>query len=372
MKDNIKLYDIAFIGGGLSSTSTLLNIMKNLKDKKLKKLSILMLEKRKVSYGGFVYSETYFGYDSLIITPLNKFIFDEDFMLFSAWLKANKKAWLEKYRENSFEGFKKWYDFNKLQIKNNNFGEIMLPRFIYGDYLKSRFKKDLAKVTNLLEFVYRQTEVIDIIKKDHFKMIRSDNCCFSKKIVLTIGSSNFKSINNRIDCKFTNHQSIFIDNIYNPSLTETLNSLSLLKKKKEQNIMIVGSNATMVDFLYSLYLKNNIKRNICKIFIVSKSGIIPQFLKDFDSNNSKEYFYFQTLKTGRKIRSVDIIKALKKELKEIPKDSRPLFFNSISKEVINIFNSLTMQEQHKFVVQDGINFVKLIRRCGKDHHRAIC
>ena len=64
-------------------------------------------------------------------------------------------------------------------------------------------------------------------------------------------------------------------------------------------------------------------------------------------------------------------KQLKQDLKEIPNKSTSLFFNSISEKVITLYNSLDIDEQFKFVCKDGFDLIRLTRRCGKDHHKAI-
>ncbi|RPG63168.1 MAG: hypothetical protein CBC02_011505 [Flavobacteriaceae bacterium TMED42] len=64
-------------------------------------------------------------------------------------------------------------------------------------------------------------------------------------------------------------------------------------------------------------------------------------------------------------------KQLKQDLKETPNKSTSLFFNSISEKVITLYNSLDIDEQFKFVCKDGFDLIRLTRRCGKDHHKAI-
>ena len=275
---------------------------------------------------------------------------------------------MNKYLKSSPIGAKNWYRFNKEKLDQNELSEIFFPRFIYGDYLKYRMIKAMNKAKKNVTIDYYHSKVIDLKKNKNFQVNCADNSRFySKKIVLSIGSPNYNSLDKYTKSTFC--KKILIDDIYSPSLKSNINLT--ISKDNLINLMIIGSNATTLEVLYNLYINDTSFKKINRVFIVSKSAELPAFMKNFDSNHSKDFKHFKLLKENKCISSFKIIKCLKNELKEIPQDQRSDYYNSISEEVIELFKKLDTSEQKKFVYKYGFDFITLTRRCGIEHYSAI-
>lgn len=101
MKSLDELYDIVFVGAGLSTSYTLLHLISNLNKapKKETKLRLCIIDKHEEFWTGIPYGSRS-GNASLIITSLKEFIPTAEKYFFVEWLKKNFKRHFGNLEEN--------------------------------------------------------------------------------------------------------------------------------------------------------------------------------------------------------------------------------------------------------------------------------
>src|SRR5690606_23200988 len=121
------------------------------------------------------------------------------------------------------------------------------------------------------------SEVKSVNKCDGFHQIKAfsgeaENIYFSKKIALSIGSPHRENT----DALFSH--SVYIKDLYHPGLNENLfNVWEKLKNAPENqnNVLLIGSNASALEVLYNLQNNREIAASINKIYVLSPNGAFP-------------------------------------------------------------------------------------------------
>src|SRR5260221_13389136 len=106
-------YDIAILGGGISSSLTLLHLIRKLlsANRPEKEINIVVVEKQNEFWRGFPYGKRS-SINSLTITTLGEFIPENEKELFISWLDATQEEWIGFLKTNGGIASDKW-------LKNN-------------------------------------------------------------------------------------------------------------------------------------------------------------------------------------------------------------------------------------------------------------
>jgi uncharacterized NAD(P)/FAD-binding protein YdhS len=278
--------DISLIGSGIASTVTLIEVLDKLLNNPhpTKKLRVAVIEKYHEFWKGIPYG-TRSSINALTITSVLDFIYEPERPLFFEWLKSNKNDWISYYQEHGGITAESWLKNNLPLIENEEWEIIYVPRFLFGNYLSQKFLYLLktAEEKQLVEIKLIQAEAIDIkiIAGGLHEIIleHSDNKLskiISRKLVVATGSSPVKKM-----CEITGNKTIYVNDIYEPSLSDNINLLqtnfSNIIEEGERNILIIGSNAGCIELLYLIQGIAEFRELINKIVIISTSGSLPYY-----------------------------------------------------------------------------------------------
>ena len=220
---------IAIVGGGISGTLTVLNLIKQSESL----LKIIWFDAKNKFCKGFAYS-TSEEQHLLNVRANNMSIFADEPTHFVNWLSKHHP-----------------------QFNANDF----VPRKLFGEYVQSTF--DELKNTNSLISLLQITEEVTTIDKINNEFeIKASQKYKVQKVVLALG--NFLPAHPRsISKEFIESQNYF-QNAFHSSIIHQV----ILKK----SITIIGSGLTMIDVLISLHHHSYSG----KINIISPHAYIPQ------------------------------------------------------------------------------------------------
>jgi uncharacterized NAD(P)/FAD-binding protein YdhS len=273
--------DISLIGSGVACTVTFIEVLEKLLHNPpgTKKLSVTVIEKHHELWKGIPYG-TRSSVNALTITSIYEFIYEPERPLF---LKSNKNDWIAYYREHGGITAERWLTNNLPFMENEEWENIYLPRFLFGNYLSQKLIKLLkaAEEKQLVEIKLIRAEAIDIqILSGGLHEIVLENPdntlskIISRKIVVATGSVPVK----KMDVMAGNTR-MYIHDIYEPSVRENLITVSTnLKNTREageRNILIIGSNAGCIELLYLIQGMTELRELLNKIVIISTSGSLP-------------------------------------------------------------------------------------------------
>jgi uncharacterized NAD(P)/FAD-binding protein YdhS len=388
INSKLDLYDIVFVGAGISTTFSLLNFIEQLHTphhsettatvgcKNKKPLKILVVDKSGEFWTGIPYGKRSSN-KSLIITSLEEFIPKHELVDFIEWLKVNGE---------SFSAFKEDYQ---------NWSDLFIPRYIFGLYIKEKITIAIKKATSvgLIKLDYRTCEIIGIkrLKDSQNKpylltcineINKSDAFIHAEKVVLALGSPPIKQPLLDLQKDSSNLNMYYVKDVYSPSQDKNLNNIAMYLSSRPveavNNVVILGSNASALEVLYNISNDFDSIKRINKIFVISPSGAFPHKIT---KTKSTVFYVPQALtalleiakRDGQKklatVSALNIFLAVQSDIASASNDSLVMsnIYHEISACVLKVLNFLSPQEERSFVSKYGVEIGKLMRRAGEEY-----
>lgn len=371
--------DISFIGSGLSSTYTLIELIKQLDNKAYTDkqeddnlpLKIHVFEKDKWFWGGIPYGRRS-GFTSLIITPLDEFLPENELESFIEWVSKNYSWLIIPFHENAGIRSKAWIYESEQKIASGNFHELHIPRYFFGIYLWDKLRETVENSVIEIELNFIRGEVKSISKVEDlkkggkFEVTLKNRITFSTNhVMLGIGMPNIRSLADE-NIKFDD--AILVGDPYTPDLDSTMRTIfDFINNIKEPEILIVGANASALELIYQITNDTN-KKNL-KLTVLSPQGKLP----DLFIKNKKTDFVAHKLRAlselNLDISADSILEALRFDLETANdggykiSDTLPVFTKYVGKLV----NQLNRDEKSKFVTYHGVEIGRLQRRAGAEY-----
>lgn len=378
-KENI--YDLAFVGSGIACTYTIIQFMNLIEQAPLKqKIKILIIDKADEFWVGIPYGKRS-GFNSLIITSLKDFLSIDELELFKTWLQQNISWIFKNFMRRNGKLSSDWLKNNKKKFAENNWDDIYLPRYIFGYFLRERVTilLESAVKKNVLDYKLLKAEVTDIHKTDAiYKLTLNDNFSNSQeiecgKIILSIGSPPKKNLYSAGNYKLLSGVHI-IEDLYQPKMELNVKLIHETLKKSENkmqnNILIVGSNASALEAVYNIMDISGMENLINKFYFLSHNGSFP-YRSHNDTVNLNDFTLatLNSLKKSSNITSKQILEAVKKDIELIK--TQNVNIAEIICKVSNLINELVVRlspsQQKIFVTKHGVEIGKFQRKAGKEY-----
>ena len=383
-----RAYDLAIVGSGISCTYTLIHYLyllsKNLysiKDfkSKAKTIRVAIIDKSGEFWTGIAYGKRS-GQQSLIITPLKEFLPQPERDRFIAWLEKNYDSVLDNLQQREGLLSKEWLKLYKEAIDFGNWNDLFIPRYLFGWYLQERVANLLQQTQNYLRCDLITADVCNISKrlKSYQLDTTEGKSAMANKVVLAIGSPPNKvtfiekseflqlSSQDKVCC---------IANMYEPNQTSNLTKISNClqansdRTKYPNQVLIIGSNASALETIYSLNNLPQVANSIDKFIIVSPSGAFPHRITDSPTSSTYVAKNLQLLLMRSNFTAKQIYQAVKQDVR-IALDNNETIDSTypiVSREVIKALNRLEHNEQKEFVIKYGVKIGKFQRRAGIDY-----
>ena len=377
------VYDLAIVGSGISCTYTLIHYINLLKEKfnrqQLPKepIKVVILDKYGEFWTGIPYGSRT-GQQSLIITALKEFLPQQERDRFIGWLNDNCDSVLDSLSARGGILNRQWLKLYQSAMVEGNWDELFLPRYVFGWYLTEQVEQAIqqARSEGYLQCDLVIAEVVNIqqVKGNYqvdFTVGDGDNSCIrTEKVVLAIGSPPNKATVDGFEKASANVCAIA--NMYEPSQNENIQRIAKFLSKSDtpdlNRVLIIGSNASALETLYSLNNLPEAEDLISKFIIVSPNARFPHRIYNEPASTS---YIPQNLKTliRSKFTAEQIYEAVKKDVEAALKQNETVdgTYKVISKEVINALNMLDFDEQKMFVIKYGVEIGKYQRRAGQDY-----
>lgn len=380
-------YDLVIIGSGISCTYTLIHYLSLLPEKLTAKqiqkqkqpLRVGILDKSGEFWTGIPYGSRS-GQQSLIITPLKEFLPQPERDRFIDWLKANYISLISSLKARPGVLNNQWLKSYQETIKQGNWSELFVPRYVFGQYLTERVTKLLqeAREQDLLQCELIPADVCNLKKHPSGYQIDTTegNCLIATKVVLAIGSPPNKSA-------FLNQLEYFgrspdgdqlccITNMYEPS--QNSNIQRILKHLQgntgqSKQVLIIGSNASALETIYSLNNIPEVAQLIDKFVVISPSGEFPHRITDSPASTTYVASNLDLLVQQDNFTAKQIYQAAKQDVEVALANNETInsTYTIISQGVIKALNQLSYLEQKQFVTKYGVKIGKFQRRAGSDY-----
>ncbi|MDB5157006.1 MAG: hypothetical protein JWR50_1713 [Mucilaginibacter sp.] len=371
--------DIVIIGSGIACTSTLIELFNNLiaNNNPQDKLSITVIEKHHELWKGIPYGSRS-SQNALTITSINDFFTsDKERALFFEWLYANMEELNHHYILNNGDTAKTWYENNRKAIEAHDWYKVYIPRFIFGKYQLLRFNKTLKTVeekglatlnTINAEAINVKVDENDLYEVTFEKADQSTDKVKARKLVVATGSAPSGEI---VDPSALDDNILYIKDVYDPSTETNIEKIRQVLSstgETEKNILIIGSNASSLEFLYLLSGHADIKAMINKITVLSKSGSLPNHISN-DTFVDNPLIHLGDLKAKDSFDINTLIDAARKDIRIATQDG-VVITSSIDKIIgctIEMLNQLDDDAKNAFFGIYGMQLSNIFRRAGNDY-----
>jgi uncharacterized NAD(P)/FAD-binding protein YdhS len=368
--------DILIIGSGIACTSTLVEVFKRLLDnpRPHHKLKITVIEKHEEFWLGVPYGSRS-SLNALTITSISDFFTDEnERSLFFSWFKQNKNTLLTWYRINGGQSAEQWFERNKTTLETEDWKNLYMPRYICGKYQQDKFDKAFNKVKEkgLADLNLIHAEATDVLPKNGGYEVTYETAekgisiISAGKVVLATGSAPIKDIELPADSNFT-----LINDLYSPGAIVNIKKLATVlsdnKDEADRNVLLVGSNASSIEFLYLLAGLPNVINLINNLVVISKSGLLPyHIIKGTTDNYPADHL--DRVKADGNYTIETLIEAAKKDINAAVKDGVIIpHIDKIIGYTIQLLQPLSENDKKAFIGIYGMQLSNLFRRSGTDY-----
>lgn len=385
-------YDLVIVGSGISCAYTLINYI-SLLEKKYSSNSDTLSQPIKVAvidkFGEFWTGIPYgnrTGKQSLIITSLAEFLPQPELSRFVAWLTNNYDEVLNSLKARPGVLTKQWLQSYQDAIAQGEWDKLFIPRYIFGWYLRDYVVESIeqARLQGLLDCDLLKANVLNIKKSpaDYQVQFSSDSDSNSQltatKVVLAIGSppNKFPFAENLTASppKTSKSQLCFINNMYEPTQNTNLeNIIQTLQKSNnpaENQVLIIGSNASALETIYSLNNLPEASNLINKFIVISPNGQFPHRISDIPRPNNFVPHHLKTLtQSPTEPTAKQVLESVKKDVASAFEQGETVdsTYKIISEAVITSLDQLCLEEQRQFVTRYGVEIGKFQRRAGTDY-----
>lgn len=372
-------FDVAFIGSGAACSMTLLEMADALlsSPSASPKLRIAVVERDEQFWCGIPYGQRS-SIGSLAIQKLDDFADEPEKAAYRIWLEQNKQRWLAFFQAEGGAAAARWICDNRDALDGNQWGELYLPRFLFGVFLSEQMIAAIAALgeRDLAEIVTIRAEAMSAHSADgHYRIgLRPSGngptAIAAGKVVVAIGSPPTKAIlASDSEPAFT-----YINDFYSPggesNVARLRDSLDRVESWEKRNVLVVGSNATSLEALYLMRHDARIRARVRSITVISRSGVLPYMI----CNQPPEFDFprLRTLLCTEAIAAADLMSAIRDDLATAEERSLNLadLYDAVAALFGQALHKMDLVQQEEFFCVHGMNFTKLVRRAGRDCRQA--
>ena len=369
-------YDIAFVGAGISAAFTLQHFIALLEERPpATVIRIFVVEKSGEFWAGVPYGHRS-GKASLLISSLTEFLpMEAERTDFKEWLTHHYSRLLQHSADAGGPLASQWFRTHAEAIKAGDWDGLYLPRYLFGLYQHERMTALVgrAEAKGLVELTFSSSEVLDIERVGTLHQLSLGSpepaSILAEKVILAVGSPPYSGAAQFQSDEATDEDS-FIDNMYDPSLDANIQRIcERLEQSRNKQVLIIGSNASALEALYSLSNSERAMRLIEKIILLSPDAAFPHRIEAHEVPPTFCLKHLTALTEAGTITSADILAAVRKDvaMATAEKISITSLYGEISRRVITALGRLDREEREKFVATDGVEIGKMQRRAGPEY-----
>jgi uncharacterized NAD(P)/FAD-binding protein YdhS len=370
--------DLVFIGSGIACTATLTEVFAKLINAPPKKaISITVIEKHHEFWLGIPYGGRS-SVNALTITSIADFFTDEEKRSkFFEWFKLNKPELVALYMEKGGLSAKQWLDRNGEAMDREDWKDVYMPRFIFGRYFHGIFQELLKTVreNSLAEVNLINAEGIDTkpVNNNLYQVTyenedKTTGTVTAKKVVIATGSAPVKEFGKL----FTPGTGItYINDLYSPgadiNIKKLADTLAAVKEEEERNVLVIGSNASSIEFLYLLAGLPAVTGLINKLVVISRSGLLPYHIID-KKLDDYPCLNLDHIKAEGNYNIKSLVAAAMADLNPAVKNGVIIaYIDRIIGYTIELLQALDEDAKKQFLGIYGMQLSNLFRRSGKDY-----
>jgi uncharacterized NAD(P)/FAD-binding protein YdhS len=370
--------DLAFVGGGVSSTATLELLLQAYKSRGQvatvgRPIRIILLDRNHNFGGGVPY-----GYSVAPGFLCNEPVGKQHPSDFAAWLHDRRDDWLGMLSSTDDPAVRRWLAMNAATLETarldpGSYAGLFVPRAIYGNFVREKLQRALAaaRATQLFEISLRHDEVMSIESvvgsRLHLRL-RSGITVTTDLVVVAVGSPPPRP-QPELAKKLGYTHAACSDGI--GRLKADLRGWLEARRPVVTEVAILGSNACAMEVISLLDTEPQLRLKFARITVISRSGRFP------DSHRSGKavsatMLRLEALNRGASLTADIVFEAARDDVAEACGAglSSLDYAELLHVRSKSLLASLNESERHRFVEKHGRNFKALARHTPPEYRRA--
>ncbi len=370
--------DIAIIGSGISCSYTVIHYISLLLQQAPRpRIKLMIIDKAGEFWTGIPYGQRS-GQQSLIISSLKEFFPQPELDNFKQWLNQNYREVFNTPDRQAGLLVSQWQELYAADMSAGCWDELFIPRYTVGIYLKERIDRLLQSAQHLVECHLVAAEAIDIQAVGNQYQVemtaqnQPQSFLIAQKVILAMGSPPNKG-NQLAPDAVLNDRFCYIENMYEPTQSFNIDRISQILKKsanpQHNQILVVGSNASALETIYSLNNHPDIVGLIGKFIVISPNAAFPDRICPATTADRYQAQALQALLQSPEPTAQKILKAVQEDVDRALAQNETVgsTYALISKGIIDVLQQLSPAEQKLFVIKYGVEIGKFQRRAGNDY-----
>jgi len=377
----INKIDVAFIGGGLACTLTLLNLIRRLLVTRGSAIdygrSRLPLQIAVMDRDGDFGCGSPYGSRAHPMLLLNENVATMNFSGFVDWLQEHRDDWMELLHSKCSLGVKNWLSSNMQALgaalqDRSHYLPLYFPRCIFGLFMREQLSSAItaAEATSIARVRLIRANAVSISRlSDGSFAVRAanGNTIITRVVILGVGSLPPES-------SLLEHIPGYVHDLLRPSPEASLSDVLTALRNAHgipRSLAIVGSNAAAMEAIYAIRHQRELTSALHEIILLSPRGQLPAGLPSrkrstFEPRMLKQLLQQSDLTADAVLRSaVADIEAARRSGYTSLDYSGPLI-----RAFSLVLDLLSLSERRAFVEMYGSAFTALNRHTPPEYARS--
>ena len=366
-------YDLVFVGAGASTAYVLIALLTSLTETPAATpLRIGVVERAPDAFSGIAYGGRA-ARTALLITPLRDFLPTDELRLFTDWLAENKDWAFDEFLAAEGPVSARWWARHRAAIEENDFDDLFLPRYIFGDYLVRRTRRAIAAAAEAgvatTEVIQDDVRAIEGGRPDYLLRC-GDRVLRAGRVVLATGSSPVRP---RLPAGETEGGALLLDSPFE-GMDEAVDRIERFLTRRgageePPHVVLIGGNASTMDMLYQVADIPVVAERAARFTVLSPRGELPELMDRPRAGSGFRAELLQALRDQDPVRAVGIYEAAVGDLARgraagysVADTLKP-----ISDGVVALLPRLSGEEALAFAGRWGVEIGRHQRRAGWEY-----
>jgi uncharacterized NAD(P)/FAD-binding protein YdhS len=369
--------DLVFVGAGASTAYVLMALLAALcQSPPAAPLRIAVVERAADAFSGVAYGSRA-ARASLLITPLRDFLPPDELRLFTSWLAENKHRAFDEFLAVDGAVSARWWDRHRAAVARDEFDDLYLPRYVFGDYLVERTHRAIAEAAAA---GVATTEVIqdDVVSAQPagpgYRVSCRGRELLARRVVLALGCS---PVQPRLPDRDEATSAALVDDPFGGMDAAMARVERALSRPgigdRPPHVVLIGGNAGAMDMLYQLSNSPVVTGRGTRISILSPRGELPERIGAAREPVDFRAERLQTLRGQDSVRAAVVYEAALEDLARGRAEGLSVCdtLRPISDGVVGVLPRLSTDEALDFAGHWGVQLGRHQRRAGWEYYEVV-
>jgi len=374
--------DLLFVGAGASTAYTMVGLLDAMADADPRPpVRVVVVDRASDAFSGVPYGDRA-ARSCLLITSLRDFLPDEERGLFCRWLSGNKHWVFDEFRASAGPFARAWWERHRVAVERDEFDELFLPRYTFGEYLKDLTQRAIARAeaAGRAQVTVVQDEV-DAVRASHgggFTVHGAAGVVRARRVVLAVGSPPASP---RLGERQGQADAVLLDDPF-ADLPGALRRVAAglaeaaarrTSSARPAHVVVLGGNASAMDVLYQINDLTGAGTDAAVFTVLAPRGELPARIEEHAEAPGFRLEELERLSSGGTLHAAEVYDAAVRDI-ERGRDagfSPAHTLRPVSQAVFALLPRLSTEETAEFAGRWGARLGRHQRRAGLEYWEVV-